>query len=128
MQIYKRYLLFSLCFAVLFSCSLGIGMQIAKKQSAAAACYAVLYPYEGYIGVFANTSDYHNGSIPLDIIRTEIDMLPDADKLALQDGIILESRETLWRYIEDFEIGISFCPTFEKPILSWIYYSTSLSR
>ncbi len=98
----KKQIIVCLLALVLFSAGVTGGALLAKAdRQNEVSCYAVLYPYEGYIGVFASVRGYQNGELPFEIIRTRIDALPQADVTALYDGIVLENRDTLRRYTED---------------------------
>lgn len=91
-----------LLFAGSFFC--GTRLSAAVNQPEPITCYAVLYPYEGYIGIYRSPDDYLTGASPQNIIRTPIESLPKADQSALQDGILLESAEKLRQLTEDLEL------------------------
>ena len=92
----------------LFSAAFLCGSLLASRPDiqSADACYAVLYPYGEYIGVFSSDAAYLNGDLPQSIIQTPIASLPQKDRTALENGIPLQDRETLRQYTEDFGIGM----------------------
>lgn len=106
MKRFKICLFAFLSILTLFFFSFCGGIMTAKKLTAKEdiACYAVLYPYEGYIGVYDSPAEYQNGTKPFDIIKTPIQSLPSEDRSALENGILLEDAEKLRQIIEDFDI------------------------
>ncbi len=96
-----------LCSAALglFLLSFALGKEIAAAQSAAneIPCYAVLYPYNGHIGVFDSKEAYQNGEKPRTELDTPVSMLPQKDRIALKNGIVLFEKEELQKRLEDFE-------------------------
>ncbi len=89
----------------LFLLSFAFGREMAAAQNAAKEipCYAVLYPYNGHIGVFDYKAAYQNGDKPRKELDTPVSMLPKEDIDALKGGIVLFEKEELQKRLEDFE-------------------------
>ena len=67
--------------------------------------------YQCYILLFSILVGIHNGRIaiwqgedpqPTAVLPYRADLLPEADRIALEKGIRLDSREDLTRFLEDF--------------------------
>ena len=54
--------------------------------------------YEGHIGIFRNGEDK-----PMEETQVELNALPEADQILLQEGIYAESEAELRQIIEDYE-------------------------
>ena len=81
------------------------GIYLAKQQTESTVpCYAMIYPYDDRIGIYASSSDYLNGKEPLRIIDTPLCALPRQDQIAIQNGILLKSDAEVRQYTEDFGI------------------------
>ncbi len=107
----KRFLqsLIPVVAVALFACSFWYGTTLNHhdtQMQQAVPCYAILYPYEGYIGVYPSSDDYQKGNQPKQIIKTPISSLPLSDQNALKEGIILKDKQSLRQLTEDFEIRL----------------------
>ena len=103
----RQSLSITLAALILFAGSYWCGANLPLSvKPAEDACYAVLYPYEGYIGIYRSPDDYISGQQPQNIIRTPIESLPIEDQSALQNGILLESAEKLRQLTEDFGLRL----------------------
>ena len=109
MKQFKQSLYITLAALILFAGSYWCGAHLPlDAKPAGLTCYAVLYPYEGYIGIYRSPDDYISGQQPQNIIRTPIESLPMEDQSALQNGILLESAEKLRQLTEDFQIRLLY--------------------
>lgn len=102
----KRVLLSLFLASGIFLCSFTGGIHLARsaQQESTVACYAMIYPYDGRIGVYASSDDYQTGKEPLRIIDTPLSALPKQDRIAIEHGILLQNDVELRQYTEDFGI------------------------
>ncbi len=92
--------------AVLILVSAGKGVE--RRKSAAAARQAemqerapvgyVLRAYEGHLAIYRE-----NGIRPYRVLDTEVWLLPEEDRTALEDGILLKTEQELRQLLEDWD-------------------------
>lgn len=92
--------------AVLILVSAGKGVE--RRKSAAAARQAgmqerapvgyVLREYEGHLALYRE-----NGIRPYRVLDTEVWLLPEEDRAALENGILLETEQELRQLLEDWD-------------------------
>lgn len=101
----KIWLIGILClFTVFFAAFVIIDFGEAKDESEAVSCMSeveencyVLRDYEGYVAIFVE----NNPSCPMTVTDIQVSTLRELDKMLLETGMKLYSRERLMMTLED---------------------------